>query len=209
MNKIFHQIILIVQTLLIYSCTGACNRDNVISNDTIVAQLTFVRDTYPFSNAVYEIEKDAYPEKKPYHTREIELYFRIKNETITRYFLPYKSFGNDSCYSTVKLWFQSDSLRVVPHYTLKRFPYDSLYLNPKDSITFIARINRFPDWQIEGCDAKTHYKKLIKLLNLEYEPDTRDLLRYKSKCRVPILKFVIDPQNYEIFDGGKPSGYCM
>lgn len=195
----------VVLLLSICSCSKTRYLKNEKANHTIVAQLITGRDSYSFSKSIYELEKEAYPGREPYHTREIEMNFIIKNNSSFRYFFPYESLEYDSCHSYLKVWFQQDSLRVVPHYSLKRAPNDSLYLNPGDSITLIVRINRFPDWQVEGCDVNTHYSKLISMLQVDYTPFYMKNINAKSNCRIPQLKFIIDPQNIALYEGGKPS----
>ena len=146
---------------------------------------------YSFSNAIYEVEKKAHPDKEPYHSRQLEVKYTIKNETDNIVFMPFNTLSNDTCYSHLNVWFQSDSTQVKPFYTVIRFPCNSVYINPGDSINLTLRFFRFPDWQIKGCDVHTHSTKLISMLKVEYIADSLDINKYKSKYGITKLKFTV------------------
>ncbi len=195
--------------MLVFFLCSCANRKNINNSDFIVANLKAVGDTYSFSNAIYEVEKEAHPDKEPYHSRQLEVKYTIKNETDNIVFMPFNTLSNDTCYSHLNVWFQSDSTQVKPFYTVIRFPCNSVYINPGDSINLTLRFFRFPDWQIKGCDVHTHSTKLISMLKVEYIADSLDINKYKSKYGITKLKFNNAPKKFAILEDGMPFGWNM
>ena len=203
MNKL---IVSFTTIILVFSFCSCSNRKK--SNcDFIEANLKIAGDTYSFSNYIYELEKEAHPDKELYHSRQLEVTYTIKNETENIVFVPLKLHDYETFGSHLNAWFETDSTKVKPYYDVIRFPCDSVYINPGDSIDLTLRFYRFPDWQINGCDVHTHITKLVSMLNVEYIADSLDISRYKSKYGITKIKFNKAPKKYAIREDKMPNGW--
>lgn len=100
--------------------------------------------------------------------------------------------GHENVRYEIKAFFVNGKDTVIPRYRIDKAPYNTDFINPKDSMLFIIKIVNFPDWQNKWINTDVSLDDIISMLRLEYSihPEER-----KSEFRPVRMDFDIKPQH--------------
>ena len=133
----------------------------------------------------------------------IEIAYSIKNISKAPLYIPFKTWSDDSTFSSMSVFLINGKDTIVPLYRIKKCPYNSDLVNVGDSMLLWIKLYGFNRWQNKDYNINTNVQDIVKAIKLIYNRDARDK---KVPHKTPALIFDSVPINNRYFERPSSSG---
>ena len=138
-----------------------------------------------------------------YNYMYIEIAYSIKNISKAPLYIPFKTWSDDSTFSSMSVFLINGKDTIVPLYRIKKCPYNSDLVNVGDSMLLWIKLYGFNRWQNKDYNINTNVQDIVKAIKLIYNRDARDK---KMPHKTPALIFDSVPINNRYFERPSSSG---